>query len=92
MTRLGMIFGVYVTMVVLIIISGAMFTVDQREQALVLQFGEPKRVIQEPGLFVKFPLIQQVVSFDKLLLDFDASAEEGITSHQKRLVVDAFAR
>ena len=70
----------------------AAFIVDQREQALVLQFGDPKRVIQEPGLNFKIPFIQQTVRFDKRLLDFDNAPEEVIASDQKRLVVDAFAR
>ena len=69
----------------------AAFIVDQREQALVLQFGDPKRVIQEPGLNFKIPFIQQTVRFDKRLLDFDNAPEEVIASDQKRLVVDAFA-
>ena len=70
----------------------AAFIVDQREQALVLQFGDPIRIIQEPGLNFKLPFIQQVVRFDKRLLDYDNAPEEVIASDQKRLVVDAFAR
>ena len=92
MNRLGLIGGGIIAIVALIAILSALFTVEQREQALVLQFGEPKRVIQEPGLFAKWPLIQDVVFFDKRLLDYDAPAEEVIASDQKRLVVDAFAR
>ena len=58
----------------------------------MLQFGAPKRVIQEPGLNFKIPFIQQTFRFDKRLLDFDNAPEEVIASDQKRLVVDAFAR
>ena len=76
----------------IVITMSAAFIVDQREQALVLQFGDPKRVIQEPGLNFKIPFIQQTVRFDKRLLDFDNAPEEVIASDQKRLVVDAFAR
>ena len=76
----------------IVITLSAAFIVDQREQALVLQFGDPKRVIQEPGLNFKIPFIQQAVRFDKRLLDFDNAPEEVIASDQKRLVVDAFAR
>ncbi len=75
-----------------IVASGAVFTVHQTEQVLVLQFGEPKRVIREPGLKFKIPFIQEVKSFDKRILAFDAPAEEVIASDQKRLVVDAFLR
>ena len=70
----------------------ALFTVHQAKQAIVLQFGNPVRVIQEPGLKLKVPFIQNVVYFDKRLLDFDADATEVIMADQKRLVVDAFAR
>ena len=73
-------------------LSMALFTVEQREQALVLQFGEFKRQISQPGLFAKIPFVQDVLYFDRRLLDFDAPAEEVIASDQKRLVVDAFAR
>ena len=77
--------GVFMTL-------SAAFIVDQREQVLVLQFGDPRRVVAEPGLYFKFPFIQRVVRFDKRLLDFDNPPEEVIASDQKRLVVDAFAR
>ena len=72
--------------------SSALFVVNQREQALVLQFGDPKSVHQDPGLQFKWPLIESVVRFDKRVLDFDARAEEVPTKDQKQLVVDAFAR
>jgi len=70
----------------------ALFTVHQKDQALVLQFGDPKRVIKEPGLHFKIPFIQNVQFFDKRILDFDAKAEEVPTQDQKQLVVDAFTR
>ena len=89
--RLSVIAAIVIVAAVLVTISAA-FIVDQREQVLVLQFGEPIRVIQEPGLNFKAPFIQQVVRFDKRLLDYDNAPEEVIASDQKRLVVDAFAR
>lgn len=75
-----------------VVAMSALFTVHQAQQALVLQFGAPVRLIQEPGLKVKIPFIQNVVYFDRRLLDFDADAQEVIMADQKRLVVDAFAR
>ena len=75
-----------------VVISGAIFTVHQKDQAIVLQFGEPRVVVKEPGLHFKIPFIQNVVFFDKRILDFDAKAEEVPTQDQKQLVVDAFAR
>ena len=69
-----------------------LFTVSQTQQALVLEFGKPKRVITEPGLKYKIPFIQNVEFFDKRILDIDTAAQEVIASDKKRLVVDAFAR
>jgi membrane protease subunit HflC len=69
------------------------FTVDQTQQALVLQLGEPKRTIQEPGLAFKVPFIQDVTLYEKRVLSLiPQDAEEVILADQKRLKVDAFAR
>jgi membrane protease subunit HflC len=76
----------------LVLAMSALFTVHQTQQALVLQFGNPKRVVTEPGLHVKVPFIQNAVYIDRRVLDFDAEANEVILGDQKRLVVDAFAR
>lgn len=69
-----------------------LFTVSQTQQALVLEFGKPKRVISDPGLQYKIPFIQNVEFFDKRILDIDTASQEVIASDKKRLVVDAFAR
>jgi membrane protease subunit HflC len=74
------------------VLFSAVFTVHQTQQALVLQFGDPRRVIKEPGLQFKTPFIQDVVYLDKRILSFDAPSEEIIASDQRRLVVDSFAR
>jgi membrane protease subunit HflC len=68
------------------------FTVNEIQQAIILQFGDPKRVIQKAGLNYKIPFIQNVVLLDKRILNLDAPSEEVIASDQKRLIVDAFAR
>lgn len=70
----------------------AAFVVSQTEQALVLQFGKPQRVIKEPGLYFKYPFIQSVITFDKRILALDSRPQEVIAADQKRLIVDAFAR
>jgi len=75
-----------------VLISGSVFVVHQKDQALVLQFGDPKRVVKKPGLHFKIPFVQNVEYFDKRILDFDAQAEEVPTKDQKQLVVDAFTR
>jgi len=74
------------------VLSSSYFYVDQRVQALVLQFGEPVKVIKTPGLQFKIPLIQNVEYFDKRLILFDNPVEEIISADRKRLIVDAFAR
>ena len=81
-----------VAILVSIIGLGALFSVHQTEQALVLRFGEPVRVITQPGLNTKWPLIDHVVYIDKRVLDLEAPVQEVIASDQKRLIVDAFAR
>lgn len=70
----------------------ATYVVHQTEQALVLQLGEPRKVVKDPGLHFKLPFIQNVVFYDNRVLDFDADVQELIASDQKRLVVDSFAR
>ena len=69
-----------------------LFTVNEIQQAIILQFGDPKRVIQKAGLNFKIPFVQNVVLLDKRILNLDAPSEEIIASDQKRLIVDAFAR
>ena len=68
------------------------YIVHQTEQALVLRFGEPKRVVKDPGLKWRWPVIDQVEIYDKRILDLDTAPTEAIAKDQKRLVVDAFAR
>lgn len=71
---------------------GSLFTVDERQQAIVMQFGEPKRVISDPGLSWKLPLIQNVQFYEKRVLNLDPPRENILLSDQKRLIVDVFAR
>ena len=70
----------------------SVFIVKEVNQAIVLQFGDPKRIIIEPGLNFKIPFIQNVVYLDKRILNLDNDPEEVIAADQKRLIVDAFAR
>ena len=70
----------------------SVFIVKEVNQAIVLQFGDPKRIIVEPGLNFKIPFIQNIVYLDKRILNLDTPPAEVIASDQKRLIVDAFAR
>ena len=75
-----------------IFINSSLFEVDQTQEALVLQFGQPRRVIRDPGLQVKRPFIEDVTKYENRLLDFEPPPEEVIVSDQKRLVVDTYTR
>jgi modulator of FtsH protease HflC len=92
--RLNLVGGLVAALIVvaLIVAYGTLFTVYQTRQALVVRLGEPVRVITEPGLNYKIPLIDSVITIDKRILDLENPAQEVIASDQKRLVVDAFAR
>ena len=70
----------------------SLFTMNERQQGLVLQFGEPKRVIQSSGLHFKLPLIQNVVRYDMRILEYDLPVEEIIAVDKKRMLVDSFTR
>lgn len=85
--------GVGVAVVaILVLLSASLFTVHQGRQALVLQLGNPVRTIQQPGLNMKVPFLQQVEFFERRTLDFDAPTVELVLGDQKRLAVDTFAR
>ncbi|MGB0683949.1 MAG: protease modulator HflC [Magnetovibrionaceae bacterium] len=75
-----------------VLLYGALFTVHQASQALVLQFGNPVRVEQDPGLKFKMPFIQNVEFYDRRILDLDPASQEIILADQKRVNVDAFLR
>ncbi len=86
-------FSIGIVALLLFTILSALFTVDQTKQALVLQFGEPKRIIQQPGLAIKLPFIQDVEYYEKRVLSLiPQDAEEVILADQKRILVDAYAR
>jgi membrane protease subunit HflC len=76
----------------LLLLSQSLFIVEETEQVMVLQFGDPVKKYVEPGLKAKIPFIQHAKAFDKRVLDVDPTPEEVILADQKRLVVDTFAR
>ena len=75
-----------------VVAYGSLFVVQEINQAIVLQFGDPKKIITKPGLNFKIPFIQNVVYLDRRVLNLDNPPEEVIAADQKRLIVDAFAR
>lgn len=78
--------------VLVLLASAALFTVNQTEQVLIVQLGQPVRVIKRPGLHAKLPFVQAAISFDRRLLDYETPPEEVILGDQRRLIVDGFAR
>jgi len=76
--------------VLLVVADASLFTVDQTQQMLITQFGDPVRVITQPGLHAKKPFIQDVIPFDKRLLGVELPGEEVILGDQRRLIVDSF--
>ena len=83
---------VFLLIVLAVVISQTLFTVDETEQAIILQFGNPVATVRQPGLKVKSPFIQNVIFFEKRILSSDALPQEYLTADKKRLVVDHVTR
>ena len=91
--RHGISFAGTALSVVLVVLGLSIFTVDQRQHAIIFQLGEVKEVITEPGLYFKWPLIQNVRYFDKRILTMDSNEPERfITSEKKNVLVDSFVK
>ena len=91
--KAGLNFVAAVIAIALIVASAAIFTVDQRQYALIMQFGEVREVISKPGLYFKWPMVQNVRYFDKRILTLDsAEPERFITSEKKNVLVDSFVK
>jgi membrane protease subunit HflC len=88
----AMVVAVAALVVIVIVASASLFTVDQTEQVLITQFGAPVRLITKPGLNAKIPFVQTVISFDNRLLDYELPPEEATLGDQRRLRVDGFVR
>jgi len=78
--------------IVAIVLGGSLFTVDEKEQAIVTQLGKYVRTVSEPGLGFKVPFLQKVHKFEDRVLEYDAAAAPIITSDKKHLVIDNYAR
>jgi membrane protease subunit HflC len=85
--------GIVIGLIVLVLIgSASVFTVHQAEQALVLQFGQPKRAISDAGLHFKMPFLENVIYFDKRVLNLDLPSMEVPTNDQKQVVIETYAK
>lgn len=84
--------GGVVLVILGLVASSSLFIVEQTQQAIVLFFGKPQKTIQDPGLYFKIPFGEEVVYYDKRVLDLDPPKERMILADQKRLDVDSYAR
>src|SRR6187401_1005722 len=83
--------GILLCAVFVLLLLGA-FTVRQNELALIIRLGSSQRVVDQPGLHFKLPFVETVESYEKWLLDYDASAREILTRDKKNLVVDNYVK
>ena len=90
--RIGGYIAAGLVLLILVVASGALFTVSQTEQALVLYFGQPVRVIADPGLHAKVPFFESVVDLDNRIIDLESDKQEVLASDNQRILVDAFLR
>jgi membrane protease subunit HflC len=86
------IYASIISFLAVIFIANPFYVVDQRKQALVFQFGEVVKVVKEPGLHLKIPIIQRVAHFDNQILNLEVDKKEVICKGKKRLIVNAFAK
>ncbi|WP_262691157.1 protease modulator HflC [Kordiimonas aestuarii] len=86
------IFGLVVLGAIVITGFNSIYQVDERNQAIVVKFGEPKRTVTEPGLKFKLPFVEQVIYLDKRILSLDVPPQQVMASDQRRILVDSFAR
>ena len=86
------VFLISIIVIAAFVLANTLYVVSQAEQAIVLQFGEPVRLVKDPGLKMKVPFIQNVVFYDTRLLDLDPPAQEVVLNDKKRLDVDSFTR
>jgi membrane protease subunit HflC len=83
---------VVAVVIILVVLAQSAFIISEGEQAMILQFGKPMRIIRDPGLYFKYPLIQELIVLDKRILAAEARPAEYITLDKKRLTVDTVSR
>lgn len=91
MKKSGIFLAVLAVIGLFVLVNG-LYTVNEREQAIVTKFGDPQRTVTEPGLHFKMPFVEQVVFLDKRILSLDINPQEMLALDQRRIVVDSFAR
>lgn len=87
MAKIGIVIAVLV-----VLLGQPAYIINEAEQAIILQFGKPVRIIRDPGIYLKYPFVQELIVFDKRILAADARPAEYITLDKKRLTVDTVSR
>lgn len=82
---------IFIIIILFVIFLFSAFTVDITKQAVILEFGKPIRVIKEPGLYFRKPFIQQVIFFEKRILEYDSEPTLVVTKDKKSMILDSFA-
>jgi modulator of FtsH protease HflC len=85
-------FLIGLVLVLVLVLPQIVFTIGEWEQGMIVQFGNPQRILQEPGLYIKLPVIQTLVRFEKWVLSTDARTAEYLTLDKKRVLVDHISR
>jgi membrane protease subunit HflC len=85
-------FLIGLVLVLVLVLPQVAFTIGEWEQGMIIQFGNPQRILQEPGLYFKLPVIQTLVRFEKRVLSTDARTAEYLTLDKKRVLVDHISR
>lgn len=92
MTRSRLMLPAIAGLFLVLLASSSLFMVTQTQQALIVRLGQPRRIVTEPGLHLKIPLLEAAITFDRRLLDYAVPPEEVILGDQRRLIVDSFVR
>jgi membrane protease subunit HflC len=92
MKNIKLIIGGAIALAVLIVLSSALYTVDQTKQVVITQFGEPIKEVKDPGLKIKTPFVQDATTFEKRILEWDGRATQIPTKDKKFILVDTYAR
>ena len=88
----NIVLGIIIVVLLVIVVGGAAFTINEREQGVVLQFGKPVATYKTPGIHFKLPFIQNLIIFEERILGYDAAPTEVVTKDKKNLVIDNFAK
>ena len=88
--NIGKVFGIVVVIAALIVVLNSAFVIRENQYGIVKEFGKIEKVISEPGLYIKLPIMQEVDTVSKELLLYDIAKSDVITKDKKSMIVDSF--